>query len=163
VKAEVDEGDVAKIKLNQRADLEAQADNLGVRETVLFLGNRSDTDVIYAGLDLVALTSFNEGTPLSLIEAMANGKPFVSTKVGGVVDLMGAVEEEKENFTVGERGIGTASGDASALADALVFLAADAPLRDAFGARGREFVRRQYSQERLTEDIKNLYRELIQN
>jgi hypothetical protein len=41
---------------------------------VSFLGNRNDTDVVYAGLDIVALTSHNEGTPLSLIEAMANSR-----------------------------------------------------------------------------------------
>ena len=105
-----------------RARLEAEAENLDVRDVVSFLGNRSDADVFYAGLDIVALTSLNEGTPLSLIEAMANGKAFVSTAVGGVTDLLGAVAEEKENFKVYERGIGVASGDAQPLFEGLIFL-----------------------------------------
>src|SRR5258706_15503389 len=59
---------------------------------VLFTGTR-DAREIYASLDVVALTSRNEGTPLALIEAMASGKPVISTAVGGVVDLLGRVEE----------------------------------------------------------------------
>jgi glycosyltransferase involved in cell wall biosynthesis len=146
-----------------RADLEQEVDDLQIRDVVSFLGNRSDADVFYAGLDIVALTSLNEGTPLSLIEGMANGKSFVSTTVGGVVDLMGDVTEEKENFKIGERGIGVASGDAEGLFSALVYLAREEELRNALGARGREFVQNNYSKERLTKDIIGLYRELIQN
>ena len=146
-----------------RAALETEAAELDVKDVVLFLGNRSDADVFYAGLDIVALTSLNEGTPLSLIEAMANGKTFVSTAVGGVVDLLGAITEERENFKVGERGVGIASEDENALLEGLIFLAEDAQLRKTLGANGREFVRNNYSKERLTTDIINLYRELKQN
>jgi len=146
-----------------REALENEVENLGVRDEVLFLGNRHDADVFYAGLDIVALTSLNEGTPLSLIEAMANGKAFVSTTVGGVVDLLGETTEEKANFKICERGLGVASENARALAGALDFLARDAGLRWALGARGLEFVRNNYSKERLTRDIINLYRELSQN
>src|SRR6185369_10966731 len=77
-----------------RAGLETEAESLGVGDEVLFLGNRNDADVFYAGLDIIALTSLNEGTPLSLIEAMANGKAFVSTAVGGVIDLLGSIVEQ---------------------------------------------------------------------
>lgn len=146
-----------------RESLEREAENLGVRDVVSFLGNRHDTEVFYAGLDVIVLTSLNEGTPLSLIEAMANGKTFVSTKVGGVVDLLGEKIEERENFTVAARGIGVASEDADALCDALIYLAKDADLRKILGARGKEFVHAHYSKERLTEDIINLYRELKEN
>lgn len=146
-----------------RGELEREAENSGLRDIVLFLGNRSDADIFYAGLDIVALTSLNEGTPLSLIEAMANGKAFVSTAVGGVVDLLGEIREEKENFKIGERGIGVASGDAEGLFDALVYLARDANERKTLGARGLEFVQNNYSKERLTADIISLYRDLKQN
>jgi glycosyltransferase involved in cell wall biosynthesis len=47
-----------------------------------------DVDEVYAGSELAALTSFNEGTPVSLIEALAAGKPVVSTKVGGIEDVV---------------------------------------------------------------------------
>lgn len=146
-----------------RESLEREVAELDVADVVLFLGNRNDTDVFYAGLDIVALTSLNEGTPLSLIEAMANGKSFVSTAVGGVVDLLGAVREENPNFRVCERGIGVESGDARGLFEGLNYLAKDANLRNELGARGREFVRNNYSKERLTKDIINLYRELKRN
>ncbi len=146
-----------------RAELEAEAANLNLSDVVIFTGNRSDTDVFYAGLDIIALTSLNEGTPLSLIEAMANGRTFVSTTVGGVADLLGDVIEEKEDFNICERGIGVASGDANALCKGLIYLAADESLRASLGAKGREFVRKNYSKERLTADIINLYRDLSRN
>lgn len=146
-----------------RESLEAEAAKLEINDEVLFLGNRHDADVFYAGLDIVALVSLNEGTPLSLIEAMANGKTFVSTAVGGVIDLLGAGVEEKPNFKVAERGIGIASEDADALFDALIHLAGDENLRKTLGANGGEFVRNNYSKERLTADIINLYRDLSQN
>ena len=56
------------------------------RGSVLFAGAR-DASAIYSSLDVVALTSRNEGTPLTLIEAMAMGRPVISTAVGGVVAL----------------------------------------------------------------------------
>jgi glycosyltransferase involved in cell wall biosynthesis len=130
---------------------------------VQFTGNRSDTDVFYAGLDIVALTSLNEGTPLSLIEAMANGRTFVSTTVGGVADLLGETIESKDDFRVCERGVGIASGDANALCQGLIYLAANENLRKTLGANGRAFVRENYSKERLTADIINLYRDLARN
>jgi glycosyltransferase involved in cell wall biosynthesis len=146
-----------------RESLEKEAADLDVRGPVVFLGNRHDADVFYAGLDIIALTSLNEGTPLSLIEAMANGKPFVSTAVGGVVDLLGEIAAEEENFQIGERGLGIASGDERGLRDALVYLAGNEALRNRLGANGREFVRNNYSKERLTADIIELYRELSRN
>ena len=143
-----------------RESLEAEAEKLDIADIVIFLGNRSDTPIFYAGLDIIALTSLNEGTPLSLIEAMANGKPFVSTTVGGVVDLLGEIVEEKEDFKIGTRGIGIASENADALCKGLIYLANDEKLREKLGANGREFVQNNYSKERLIDDIINLYRDV---
>jgi glycosyltransferase involved in cell wall biosynthesis len=47
-----------------------------------------EVDIAVAGLDIVVLTSLNEGTPVSLIEAQAGGKPVVSTRVGGVENVV---------------------------------------------------------------------------
>ena len=77
-----------------RPEYEKTIEDYQLTETVKFLGNRKDDDIFYAGLDIVALTSFNEGTPLSLIEAMANGKPVISTDVGGVPDILGETSRE---------------------------------------------------------------------
>jgi glycosyltransferase involved in cell wall biosynthesis len=83
-----------------RGALEAQARALGLDDDVSFLGTRSDPENFYPALDIVALTSRNEGTPLTLIEAMANGRALIATAVGGVVDLLGeprALSREDES------------------------------------------------------------------
>ncbi len=144
-----------------RGSLEAEAKALGIFDRVVFLGNREDPDVVYAGLDLVALTSFNEGTPLSLIEAMASGRPVISTAVGGVVDLLGEKVESHDGFAVCERGVSAASGDAAGFAKGLIYLAKNERLRFGLAENGREFVNKIYSKERLIEDIRALYRKLI--
>ena len=61
---------------------------LGLAGAVRFLGWRADLDRLYADLDVVALTSRNEGSPVALIEAMAAGVAVVSTDVGGVADVV---------------------------------------------------------------------------
>lgn len=143
-----------------RPQLEKTAAENGLNDEVVFLGNRNDASDFYPGLDIVALTSFNEGTPLTLIEAMANGKPVISTTVGGVPDLLGEIVEEKEKFSVCERGLAVASEDAEGLCNGLIFLAKDASLRAKLGAQGKSFVKEHYAKERLILDIENLYRKM---
>lgn len=140
-----------------RADLERSAADAGLQDTVLFLGNRDDAGVFYAGLDIVALTSLNEGTPLSLIEAMASGKAVISTAVGGVPDLLGDVEKRFDGFDLCERGVAVLSHESRDFARGLIFLLRDADLRKSLGEKGCGFVRRQYGKDRLVADIKNLY------
>jgi glycosyltransferase involved in cell wall biosynthesis len=144
-----------------REALEKEADDLGVRDVVAFLGNRNDTDVVYAGLDIVALTSNNEGTPLSLIEAMASSRAVISTGVGGVFDLLGEAKEEKEGFTICERGLRAAPKDAESFLKGLLYLAKSEKLRDETGKRGRDFVFSNYSKERLIREIRQLYCDLF--
>jgi glycosyltransferase involved in cell wall biosynthesis len=136
-----------------RAALEARGTH------VHFAGTRPARE-IYGAIDIAALTSLNEGTPLTLIEAMANGIPVISTAVGGVVDLLGAVEEKHEGFDIRERGITAASNDEIGFAAGLRRLLDDAGLRQRFSERGRAFARAHYSKERLIGDIRRLYREL---
>ncbi|MGI8468711.1 MAG: glycosyltransferase [Pyrinomonadaceae bacterium] len=146
---------------NLRESLEKEAADLDVKDIVTFLGNRNDTDIFYAGLDIVALTSHNEGTPLSLIEAMANARPVISTAVGGVVDLLGAAVKETKDFTVCERGIKIVPNDAGKFLSGLIYLAKDKNLRDESSRRGQNFVISNYSKERLISEIKDLYRDLF--
>ncbi len=169
VKLRREKSDAMKVKFiiigdgHLRESLEAEAEKLGVKDSIIFLGNRNDPDVFYAGLDIVALTSLNEGTPLSLIEAMANEKPVISTAVGGVVDLLGAVETEKTGFQMRERGVSAASEDAPGFADGLQYLLENDKMRDIFGRRGKDYVEANYSKSRLVSDIKNLYGALTEN
>lgn len=144
-----------------RGRLEAESHSLGLSDRVTFLGHRTDVLDLIAGMDIVALSSLNEGTPLSLIEAMACGVPVVATGVGGVVDLLGEIDEAKDGFNVCRRGIMVESGNARTLCDGLLFLAQNNNLRAALSQRGEEFVRSGYSIDRLTMDMRNLYREMI--
>jgi glycosyltransferase involved in cell wall biosynthesis len=150
---------------NLRQKLAGTAAALGLADDVIFAGSRKDPENFYAGLDAVALTSKNEGTPLTLIEAMANGIPVISTAVGGVVDLLGERDREADRETqylICRRGVSVGPNDAEAFAAGLERLVSDASLRKELGARGREFVVRNYSRERLLDDIRAMYHELTQ-
>lgn len=144
-----------------RARLEAEAASLDLASRLAFLGNRTDITRIYSALDIVVLTSLNEGTPLSLIEAMAAEKPVISTAVGGVPGLVGAEVEESNGFTICERGILVQSRLPADLKKGLIYLAKNEKVRAEMAARGRQFVGSAYGRDRLVSDIKELYRELV--
>ena len=143
-----------------RGNLENEMRLLGLEGTVIFAGGRKDPENFYPALDVCALTSLNEGTPLTLIEAMANARPVIATSVGGVVDLLGSVVE-RGDFSVYERGLGTPPRDVEAFAAGLRRLIDDPGLREHLGRHGFEFVARNYRKERLLDDIKDLYGELV--
>jgi glycosyltransferase involved in cell wall biosynthesis len=149
-----------------RLDLELRAQELGLGDDVVFAGLRDDPEDFYPALDVVALTSRNEGTPLTLIEAMANARAVVATAVGGVVDLLGGPAESEprrpQAWRVCERGVRVAPGDAEAFAHALAYLVENDDLRRGMGGRGRRFVEEHYSVERLLADIEGLYGELAE-
>ncbi|HEX8071725.1 MAG TPA: glycosyltransferase [Pyrinomonadaceae bacterium] len=147
-----------------RAPLTEQARALALEDDVIFTGLRDDPENFYPALDVVALTSRNEGTPLTLIEALANARAVCATAVGGVVDLLGTpaetVTDPAAPFVVCARGVRVRPGAADAFSAALVHLL-DAPdLRRELGARGRAYVARHYSVERLLADLLRLYEEL---
>ena len=154
-----------------RGELEHEADSLGLvrGDDVIFLGTRDDPESFYPALDVVALSSLNEGTPLTLIEAMANSRALIATAVGGVVDLLGEelaaptnIEAGDKSYVVCERGVRVPSNDADAFCAGLTRLLDDEALRLAIGARGQLFVEQNYSKERLLTDVKKLYHELMQ-
>ena len=140
-----------------RADIERQARDLGIAENTVLTGFRQDATSLYSGLDIAALTSLNEGTPLTLIEAMCCGRPVAATEVGGVVDVMGSRRESLDGFTIWDHGVTAPSGDAATFARALRFLVQSPDLRREMGERGRMFVRSRMSTERLVNDIEALY------
>jgi len=146
-----------------RPELEKQVDELGLRDDVFFSGSRQDPENFYPALDVVALTSLNEGTPLSLIEGMANARPVIATAVGGVVDLLGAqVSDQPEpGFTLHERGLAVASGDTDGFAKGLDYLIRNESLRRELGRRGQDFVNQNYAKERLLVDMTALYAKLL--
>jgi glycosyltransferase involved in cell wall biosynthesis len=146
-----------------RNTLEQQCAALGLGDDVIFTGSRRDLDRVYPALDIVALTSRNEGTPLTLIEAMANARPVISTAVGGVIDLLGESNslDANEPFKICQRGLSVPPDDPSAFAAGLERLIADPTLRRETGERGLQFVISHYSTRRLLTDMKRLYTELL--
>ncbi len=145
-----------------REELARCAAKLDLQCSVVFTGWQKDMPAIYRDLDIVVLSSLNEGTPVSLIEAMAASKPVVATDVGGVPDLLGAIRSaEPPGCRLAQRGILVPSGNAELLARALAFLAENDALRQQMGERGREHVLKRYSLERLVKDIETLYHEAL--
>jgi glycosyltransferase involved in cell wall biosynthesis len=144
-----------------RPEIESLARELGVADKTVLTGFREDATSLYSGFDIVALTSLNEGTPLTLIEAMGCGRAVAATEVGGVVDLMGSREESRDGFTVWEHGVTAASRDTEGFARALQFLIERPELRLKMGLRGQSFVRERFSRNRLVHDIAEIYRDLL--
>ncbi len=146
---------------NLRTELESSAAELVRDGTVTFLGNRDDVSQLLPGFDIIALTSKNEGTPLSLIEAMAAGVPLISTAVGGVVDLVGETLEHQDGFRICERGVTADDLEPKHFLNGLLYLAKDEKLQKRLKENAAAFVNAQYSIDRLTIDIESLYRELM--
>jgi glycosyltransferase involved in cell wall biosynthesis len=145
-----------------KTELSQKAEELNVMNAIVFSGWRKDMPSVYSELDAVVLTSKNEGTPVAIIEAMASSRPVIATMVGGVPDLIGKVMKKKsDGFLVAEKGLLIPSGNAHALAAALLFLSENLDGLEQMIRRAKEFVLANYSQTRLLNDIKILYDGLI--
>ena len=127
--------------------------NVDDTKTLTFTSWRTDIDVINAGLDIICLSSLNEGTPVSLIEAQAAGKPIVATKVGGVEDIV--IE--------GETALLSEIDDKERFFSNLLLLVEDESLRKKMSEKGNEFVMERFSVQRLANDFRKLYYELLEH
>jgi len=134
-----------------RDDLERYAHELGVVRRCLFLGYQDDVARWYNAIDALLLPSVNEGTPVSVIEALAAERPAVATKVGGTPDV---IRDGVDGFLVDP-------ADGDALAARLAELAGDPQRRSEMGAAGRARVLERYAVDRLVDDIDRLYRRLL--
>jgi len=130
-----------------RAAIEAQADRLGLRKRVVFTGWMQDLVPVFSDLDLLALSSDNEGTPTAIMQALAAGVPVVATAVGGVPDLL----------RHGGWGRLVPPGDAGALAEAVLDALRDSAPDPAI----RTATLAEYDAERLAEALAGLYRALL--
>jgi len=99
------------------------------------------------GLDVIILTSHNEGTPMSLIEAQFCGKPVVATNVGGV----------KDSFVNGETGFLVNPGDESAFVEKLTLLTQNQALREEMGKKAAIFSRKHFSKTTEVNSLLLLY------
>jgi glycosyltransferase involved in cell wall biosynthesis len=135
----------------ERPELELLAGQLGIEKEVVFLGAQSDMPSIYASFDIFVLPSLNEGMPLSLLEAMAAGKPAVATRVGAISSL---VLQNQTGLLVEPR-------DTLGLRDAVLRLIYEPGLRLQIGRAGQRFVSEQFSARAMAGNYLKLYQELV--
>jgi len=125
--------------------------NLRSDASVVFCSWIKDVENAYPGLDIIALTSLNEGTPVSLIEAQAAGVPIVTTDVGGIKDI---VIENETAFIVD-------SNDVDQFSHYLHLLTENEPLRKEISSKGFSHVNHKFSATRLAQDMTKLYDKLM--
>jgi glycosyltransferase involved in cell wall biosynthesis len=134
-----------------RSELETRARELGICNRVFFTGWRRDLPRIYADLDVLVVSSDNEGTPLAAIEAMAAGCPVVATCVGGMPDVV----------RHGETGILVSPRSPRELAEGILAVIQDRSLRADLGEKARPDMQRRFDRRRLIADMERLYVELL--
>jgi len=140
----IGDGELRKKLMDLVVDLE-------IDDKVIFCGFRKDLDNIYADLDVVVLSSLNEGLPVSIIEALGAKKPVVATEVGGVKDL---VEDKVTGVLVPKQ-------DPQRLAQGIVYLLKKPEVAKIFGENGRKKVYPTFNYTRLVSNIEELYENLI--
>jgi glycosyltransferase involved in cell wall biosynthesis len=134
-----------------REDMERHARELGIADRVIFTGWRRDLPRIYADLNVLVVSSDNEGTPVSAIEAMASGRPVVGTRVGGLPDII----------IDGENGYIVPPRNPEALAEAILRLLQGPELASRMGRAGQAMARERFTVKRLIADTENLYLRLL--
>jgi sugar transferase (PEP-CTERM/EpsH1 system associated) len=135
----------------ERAKIEACVREYKLAGRVVFLGLRRDVARLLAAADLFLLTSISEGIPLTVLEAMAAGLPVVSTRVGGVPEIVAD----------GQTGLLAPAGDDEALAAVILQLAGNENLRRQLGDAGRERARTRFSEERMVGEYARIYEEML--
>lgn len=136
-----------------RTELEALAERLGIDGRTHFLGWCTEVSRALADLDVVVLTSRNEGTPMSLIEAGAAGRPVVATDVGGV----------RRVVLDGRTGLLVPTADPGAVAAAVRSLLADPAMRARLGAEARTHVSAEFGLQPFLDRMAQIYDSLLQD
>ena len=127
--------------------LKKEVNDLRISEHVIFTGFRQDICEILAVLDIFAMSSFSEGLPTAVLEAMAAGKPVIATNVGGVPEMVAE----------GDTGILAPPRDAESLAEAILELLESPEKRRAMGEKGRRRVMEYFSIEKMVERYEEFY------
>ena len=133
-----------------RAAIEAKIVSLGLQGRVRLLGHQPNIETVLAALDLFVLSSQSEGLPMAVLEAMASGLPVISTRVGGIDEII----------QPGRTGLLVEPKSPEALANAIGLLARDRDGRERMGAAGRERATQEFSLEAMVADYQRLYFEV---
>jgi glycosyltransferase involved in cell wall biosynthesis len=136
----------------ERGEMEKVFDYIekeSINEIVGVHGEKQHNEVgeFYSVADIYLLPSYTEGFPYAILEAMAYGLPIISTKVGGIPEL---IEDGVNGFLVDP-------GDADALAEKIEILMGNKKLREIMGKNNREKIKNKYSMDKQVEKIKNIY------
>ncbi|MEO7863085.1 MAG: glycosyltransferase [Nitrospirales bacterium] len=134
-----------------RQDLMTQTRDLGIRENVVFLGHREDTDVLLQALDIFVLPSLSEGIPMALLEAMAASRAVVASRVGGIPEI---VEDGVEGFLVEPMNV-------NGLAERCRQLIESPEAAKKMGEEGRKRVERDFSATAMANRVALVYKELL--
>ncbi|MCK9254255.1 MAG: glycosyltransferase [Bacteroidales bacterium] len=118
---------------------------------IIFTSWIGEADMVFAGSEIAALSSFNEGTPVSLIEAQASNTPIISTNVGGVKDIV--IE--------GKTGLLCENDNVDDYSEKLLTLIENTKLREDMSQNGWDFVKNKFHYTRLVNDVKSLYDKLL--
>ena len=136
---------------DQMNNIKSHVHMLGLDSDIKFTSWIKQVDYAISGLDIIAMTSLNEGTPVSLIEAQAGNKPIVSTNVGGI-----------ENVVIpGKTALLSEVNDEKTFSENLLKLVESETLRNQLSISGWEHVESKFHYTRLVADMKNLYDRLL--
>jgi len=134
----------------RRESLEKRTAELGISDVTYFLGSRSDVPELLRTLDVLALTSHNEASPVSILEALSSGIPVVATEVGSV----------PETVLPGVTGQLFSAGDLDSYVSHTVGLLRNPALRTEMGSKGRRRVLEQGSLEAMVQGYESLLKRL---
>jgi glycosyltransferase involved in cell wall biosynthesis len=146
-------GDNSMVDLNRShyAEVARRLNELGIADRFIFTGHRTDVPRLIAAMDLCVLCTHREGFPLSILEAMAMGKPVVATSVGGIPEIV----------LPGVTGYLHEHGNSKELADAVLRLMDNPEEARRIGASAREHVRQSYSRQKFADEIAKTYLDVM--
>lgn len=146
-------GDNSLVDINREhyAEIAALLEKLGIANSFIFTGHRSDVDRLIQPMDFCVLSTHREGFPLSILETMAMGKAVVATKVGGIPEI---IEPGRNGYLYPHE-------DSAALAGSLLQMIENPDKAREMGNYAREQVRRGYSKQGFVESLSRIYRQAV--
>jgi len=144
-------GKILDTQMGYYKRLKGIVSSLGLDSHVYFLGVRRDIPEILSIMDIFILPSLQEGTPISILEAMAMKIPVIASRIGGI----------PEQVIDGETGILVDPGDASTIALSILNLLESSERRHEMGENAREIIKRKFSLESCVKAHKEMYREVL--
>jgi len=131
--------------------LSAMVDELQLRDRVVWTGFRRDVAALICATDSMVLCTHNEGFGLVVLEAMANGRPVIATRVGGIPEIIAD----------GGSGLLHEPGDVAGLADHMRRLLDDRQLAHDLAERGREHARTAFTRTRTVNEVRTVYDRML--